>query len=281
MKTLSILRLYLLLVAFGFCAISQAETMQLEKIELQSIPAHEIIPLVKPFLAENAAISAEGYTIILKTTAENMRQVKELIRDLDIPTKQLQVTVSLDPGVILQTPAANKSQQALPADKTPGKSKSATGPTTDSDTALLYKTKGHEVSPGTQIIKVLQNRWSMVRTGQSIPIKKRTRNPDGTITESLSYQQINQGLRIKPHLEGQQVTLYVQPFYEADNPNGSGRKIYYKQEKIANARLGRWFGLEITSGVPMPVDINWIKQNQIATKPIPLIYLKVDMAPDN
>lgn len=279
MKTLSLLRLYLLFVAFGLSGISQAETMQLEKIELQSVPAHDIIPLIEPFLTENAAITAEGYTIILKTSAENMRQVKELIRDLDLPTKQLQVTVSLDPGVILQTPAANKPQQALSADKTSGESISATGPTADSDATLLYKTKGHEVSPGTQIIKVLQNRWSMIRTGQSLPVMKRYRNPDGTITESVSYQQINQGLRIKPHLEGQQVTLYVQPFYEADDPTGSGKKIYYRQEKIANTRLGSWFGLEASSGVSIPVNIDWIQRNQLATNPIPLIYLKVDMAP--
>ena len=276
MKTLSILRLCLLLVAFGLSAISTAETMQLEKIELQHIPARDVIPLIKPFLAEKAVISAKGYTIIVKTTAENMPQVKALIHDLDIPTKQLQITVSLDPGVILQNPVANKPQQAQPHDKTSGKSK---GPTAGSETTLLYKTKGHEVSPGTQFIKVLQNRWSMIRTGQSIPVMKRTRNPDGTITESISYQQINQGLRIKPHLADQQVTLYVQPFYEADNPTKSGKKLYYKQEKVATAMLGKWFGLEATSGVPIPVDSNWIQQNQFAANPIPLIFLKVDIAP--
>ena len=279
MKTLSILRLCLLLVAFGLSAISTAETMQLEKIELQHIPARDVIPLIKPFLAENAVISAKGYTIIVKTTAENMPQVKALIHDLDIPTKQLQITVSLDSSVTLQTPATNKSQQTAPDDKASGNNKSTTGPKADPDAALLYKTKGHEVSPGTQIIKVLQNRWSMIRTGQSIPVMKRTRNPDGTITESISYQQINQGLRIKPHLADQQVTLYVQPFYEADNPTKSGKKLYYKQEKVATAMLGKWFGLEATSGVPIPVDSNWIQQNQFAANPIPLIFLKVDIAP--
>ena len=279
MKTLSILRLCLLLVAFGLSAISMAETMQLEKIELQHIPARDVIPLIKPFLAENAVISAKGYTIIVKTTAENMPQVKALIHDLDIPTKQLQITVSLDPRVILQSQIENTSQQTPQANKTTAENKSATSPEADADTTVIYKTTGREVDPGIQIIKVLQNRWSMVRTGQSIPIKKRTRNPDGTITESLSYQQINQGLRIKPHLEGQQVTLNVQPFYEADNQTGPGEKLYYKQEKIATAMLGKWFGIEVTSGVPIPVDIKWIKQNQIAANPIPLIYLKVDMAP--
>lgn len=279
MKTLSILRLCLLLVAFGLSAISTAETMQLEKIELQHIPAQDVIPLIKPFLVEKAVISAKGYTIIVKTTAENMPQVKALIHDLDIPTKQLQITVSLDSSVTLQTPATNKSQQTAPDDKASGNNKSTTGPKADPDAALLYKTKGHEVSPGTQIIKVLQNRWSMIRTGQSIPVMKRTRNPDGTITESISYQQINQGLRIKPHLADQQVTLYVQPFYEADNPTKSGKKLYYKQEKVATAMLGKWFGLEATSGVPIPVDSNWIQQNQFAANPIPLIFLKVDIAP--
>ena len=279
MKTLSILRLCLLLVAFGLSAISTAETMQLEKIELQHIPARDVIPLIKPFLAENAVISAKGYTIIVKTTAENMPQVKALIHDLDIPTKQLQITVSLDSSVTLLTPATNKSQQTAPDDKASGNNKSTTGPKADPDAALLYKTKGHEVSPGTQIIKVLQNRWSMIRTGQSIPVMKRTRNPDGTITESISYQQINQGLRIKPHLADRQVTLYVQPFYEADNPTKSGKKLYYKQEKVATAMLGKWFGLEATSGVPIPVDSNWIQQNQFAANPIPLIFLKVDIAP--
>ena len=280
MKVLSNPRLLcILLVAIGLSATASAEPMQLEKIELQSIPAQDVIPLIKPFLAENAVISAEGYTITLQTTPDNMRQVKKLIQDLDIPTKQLHISVSLDPWVILQSQMINKSQQAPQAEKSTAEDKSAASPTADVDTTVIYKTTGREVIPGIQVIKVLQNRWSMIRTGQSIPIKKRTRNPDGTITESISYQQLNQGLRIKPQLTDQAVTLYVQPFYEADNQTGSGKKLYYKQEKVATAMLGKWIGLEATSGVPMPVNINWIKQNQIATNPIPLIYLKVDLAP--
>jgi len=280
MKTLSLSHLlYLLLVALSASPIVQAEPLQLERIELQSIPAQDVIPLIKPFLAENAAISAEGYTITLQTTPENMRQVKKLIRDLDVPAKQLHISVSLDPWVILQSQIKNKSQRAAQSEMTAGENESVANPTADADTTVVYKTTGREVMPGIQVIKVLQNRWSMIRTGQSIPVTQRIRNPDGTITESISYQQVNQGLRIKPHLTEQQVTLYVQPFYEADNQTEPGKKLYYKAQKVANTRLGRWFGLETTSGVPMPADINWIKQNQVATNPIPLIYLKVDLAP--
>jgi hypothetical protein len=270
--------LCLLLVAGSFSVMIQAETVQLEKIELQHNLAQDIIPLVKPFLVENASISAEDYTIILKTTPENMQQVKKLIHDLDIPSKQLQISVSLDPQVILQTLVTNKTQQAPQADITTDENKSAVNPSADADKSLIYKTTGREVIPGIQIIKVLQNRWSMIRTGQTIPVMKRIRNPDGTVTESISHQQVNQGLRIKLQLSGQAVTLYVQPFYEAESQTGPGTKLYYKQEKVAHAMLGNWFGLEATSGVPIPIDSNWIQQNQYAANPLPLIYLKVDIA---
>ena len=271
--------LCVLFVAISISAIARAESMQVENIELQSAPAQDVIPLIEPFLAENAVISADEHTITLQTTPQNMREIKKLIRELDKPTKQLYISVSLDPWVILQSQMANKPQQTPQAEKITAGNKPTGSPAVDVDTPVLYKTTGREVIPGIQVIQVLQSRWSMVRTGQSIPIKQRTRNPDGTITESISYQQLNQGLRIKPQLTDQEVTLYVQPFYEADNQTGPGKKLYYKQEKVTTAMLGKWFGLEATSGAPMPVDINWIKQNQIAANPIPLIYLKVELAP--
>jgi len=275
MKALFIPRLCLLIFIFSLGMTAHAETMQHEIIELQHIQAQEVIPLIRPFLAENGSISAEGNTVILETTAENMQQVKILIQELDIPVKQLQISVSLDPGVILQSLTPNETQPARRDDNTTNDIE----PAVASNSTLIFKTKGHEVSPGVQVIKVLQDRWSMIRTGQAIPVKNRIRNPDGTMTESISYQQINQGLRIKPHLTDKKVTLYVKPFYEADNQTGPGRKIYYKQEKVAHVMLGNWFGLETTSGIAIPVDKAWIQQNQLAANPITLIYLKIEIAP--
>ena len=275
MKALFIPRLFLSFFVFSLGLTAHAETIQHEIIELQHMQAQEIIPLIRPFLAENGTISAEGRSLILETTAENMQQVKILIHELDIPGKQLQISVSLDPGVMHQSPAANAAQPAQQDDNTTDNIE----PAVDPNSTLVFKTKGREISPGIQVIKVLQDRWSMIRTGQSIPVINRVRNPDGTMTELVSYQQINQGLRIKPHLTDQQVTLYVQPFYEAENQTGPGTKLYYKQEKVTHAMLGSWLGLETTSGTAIPVDKTWLKQNQLAANPVSLIYIKIDIAP--
>ena len=264
----------MLMITTSITGLARPEAMLLEKIKLQHKPAGDIIPLVEPFLPENAVINGEGYNIILKTTAENMPQVKELIADLDTPLQQLQISVSLDPAVLQQT-----TGKSAPSSEVPDNNKSDTSSISQADTTQIYKTKGHEVAAGTQVIQVLQDRWSMIRTGQSIPVMKRVRNPDGTVTESISYQQVNQGLRIRPQLTGEQVMLSIQPFYEAASQSGTGQQLYYKQEKQTKTRLGNWIRIDTTTGSLIQSESSKTQQNPTATTSTSSIYLKVDLAP--
>ena len=254
-------------------AFAQEDTMQLETIRLEYKPAADIIPLVEPFLVENAVISGEGYKIIVKTSAENMPQVKQLIADLDIPLQQLQISVSLNPAVLQQ-------DNSIPAATAAGDEQqtTASAPVSASATTQIYKTRGQQVAGGVQLVQVLQNRWSLIRTGQAIPVVQRSRNPDGTITESVSYQQVNQGLRIRPHLTGEQVILTIQPFYEAASQTSAGQQLYYKPEKQTATRLGTWISVDTTSGSRiLPADNT--TQTGAPAITTSLIYLKVDMAP--
>jgi hypothetical protein len=262
-----------LLLTGGSAFQAQAETMQLETIKLQHKPAEDIIPLIEPLLPKNAVISGEGYKIILKTTAENLPQVKQLIAELDIPLRQLQIAVSLDPVVLQQ-------HTTLPAYSTDitGKEKTSPAPTAQSDAIQIYKTQGQQATTGLQVIQVLQDRWTMIRTGQSIPVMNRVRNPDGTITESISYQQVNQGLRIRPHLAGKEVVLGVQPFYEAASQSDTGRQLYYKQERQTKTRLGTWISIDTTTGNPIQAVNNKAQQNPTAPGASSLIYIRVDVA---
>lgn len=258
----------------GFVSQARAETMLVEKIELQHKPAGDIIPLIEPFLAENAVISGEGYKIILKTSAENMPQVKQLVAELDIPPQQLQISVSLDPAVLQQ-----ETTQSAFTTEMPGKDKTSPPPISRSDTTQIYRTKGRQAAAGLQVIQVLQHRWSMIRTGQSIPVINRVRNPDGTITESISYQQVNQGLRIRPHLSGEEVILSVQPFYEAASRSDTGQQLYYKQERQIKIRLGNWVSIDTGTGSLIQTANNKAQQNPTAATSTSLIYIRVDVAP--
>lgn len=253
---------------------AQTDTMLQETIRLEHKPAADIIPLVEPFLVENAVISGEGYKIIVQTSAENLPQIKQLISDLDIPLQQLQIFVSLNPAALQKNsppPDSNSdADEQQPA---------ASAPLSSSATTQTYRTRGQQIADDVQVIQVLQDRWSLIRTGQAVPVIQRSRNPDGTITESVSYQQVNQGLRIRPHLAGEQVILTIQPFYEAANQTGTGQQLYYKPEKQTETRLGTWISIDTTSGSRFrPAGANKI-QSSTSTLSTSLIYLKVDVVP--
>ena len=254
-------------------AVAQTETMVQETIRLEYQPAADIIPLVEPFLAENAVISGDGYKVLVTTSTENMPQIKQLIADLDKPLHQLQLSVSLNPAVTQQGSAP--SAEPVPSDE---QQANGPAPVSPSATTQLYKTHGQQAAGGVQVIKVLQDRWSLIRTGQAVPIIQRSRNPDGTITESVSYQQVNQGLRIRPHLAGDQVILTIQPFYEAASLTGTGQQLYYKPEQQTKTHLGTWVMIDTTSGSQIPLANDKLEQSGAAISSTSLIYLKVDTA---
>jgi len=272
MKMLFGLTVMMLVLTSSFASHAETETMLLEKIKLQHKPAGDIIPLIEPFLPENAMISGEGYIIILKTTAESMPQVKQLIADLDTPLQQLRISVSLDPTVLEQDVTKSATETGINENtEIPSAS--------DAETTRIYKTKGQSATIGIQVIRVLQDAWSTIRTGQSIPVINRARNPDGTITESISYQQVNQGLRIHPHLTGDEVTLSVQPFYEAASQSGTGRQLYYKQEMQTKIGLGKWISIDTVSGNLIQPDATKAQQYPATSTTTSLIYLKIDVEP--
>ncbi len=261
----------LLMLISSFASYAEEESLLLEKIKLQHKPAGDIIPLVEPFLPENAVISGEGYKIILTTTEENMPQIKQLITDLDTPLQQLRISVSLNPEVLTQNNTATVPPPGIEVEDKP-----ETPAISQGNTTRLYATAGQKTTAGIQIIQVLQDRWSHIRTGQSIPVIHRVRNPDGTITESISYQQVNQGLRIRPHLAGDGVLLSVQPFYEAANQSGTGQQLYYKQEKQTTTQLGHWISIDTVTGSLIQAD-NKALQSPAISPTTALIYLKVEL----
>jgi len=87
MKTLVTLLLSLGLLAAATWADS------IETIQLQNRPAEEIIPIIKPMLSANDSVTGQGFQLFIRTTPENLAQVKQMISKLDVAAKLLQISV--------------------------------------------------------------------------------------------------------------------------------------------------------------------------------------------
>ena len=78
--------------------------------------------------------------------------------------------------------------------------------------------------------------------GQAIPIAKRTRNSDGTVTETVSYQKIMTGYRIKPQTNGDNVSISIQQ--QSPSSNAADNTIETNSiDTVVNGKLGQWLYL--------------------------------------
>lgn len=209
------------ILLFAFTQSIRAETLSTKTIHLHHESATNIIPLIQPLLPTKGKITGNDNEVTITTSAKQMPQYEKLIADLDTPIQNLVITVSLDPGVIKK----------------------------NSGSTNYYLTEDHLTEPNTQEVNVAENSWAVINTGRSVPTVNRTINKDGTVTESITYNPVKGGLRLKPLLHGADIKLTIQPFYEAENRDGT-RSLAHGSETTASTRLGQWLALGTTSGLP-------------------------------
>ena len=73
--------------------VSTVQADSITTIQLSNRQAGEIIPIVKPMLGSEDAITGQGYKIFLRSSPQTLAQVKEMIDALDIAAKTLQISV--------------------------------------------------------------------------------------------------------------------------------------------------------------------------------------------
>src|SRR5210317_1380004 len=100
-------------LSFFVTTISVAQNLDLDVINLKHQTADEIIPIIQPFLIPEAAVTSRGYKLIIKSTPENLEQVKKIIAEVDAGLRQLTISVSIGQH---STEVENKTQAQIMAE---------------------------------------------------------------------------------------------------------------------------------------------------------------------
>ncbi|MBW6476597.1 MAG: nodulation protein NolW, partial [Chromatiales bacterium] len=66
---------------------------ELRLFELQHRSAEELIPMLRPLLPPQAGISGSGNTLMVRSTAQELAQLSEVLQQLDRPRRQLLISV--------------------------------------------------------------------------------------------------------------------------------------------------------------------------------------------
>ena len=81
----------LLLIATLLAAVAQADSI--ETIQLQNRPAAELIPVIQPMLDAGGSLSGQGFQLFIRTSEQNLAQIRQIVRQLDTAAKQLLISV--------------------------------------------------------------------------------------------------------------------------------------------------------------------------------------------
>ncbi|MDH5594273.1 MAG: hypothetical protein OEY68_07710, partial [Gammaproteobacteria bacterium] len=82
---------FLIMLILGQCVL--AEETSINIIELHSRTTEEIIPVLKPLLDNNTAITGTGYQIIIRATPSKLAEIRQIIDQLDKTPKSLLISV--------------------------------------------------------------------------------------------------------------------------------------------------------------------------------------------
>jgi hypothetical protein len=276
--------LFLLLLCLSLPV--QAE-MDLVTIELQHRPAAEITSLLQPMLTQGGSISGSGYKLFIKSTPTNIEQLRHLVAQIDVAPAQLLISVSFDREVLQQNKhisarvrvegnttlhVANSTERPTEVEVEPDRNKIKYD-------ARLFAGKQKQHSPQIQQVRVTEGLWATIKTGQAIPLASRSRNPDGTVTETITYQAVASGFQVLPRVNGDKVTLTIRPQSQSPSEMGAGAYNTTELDTAVSGKLGEWIALGSVaeSDVHSGGGISYYTQQQSET--VNQIFIKVESIP--
>lgn len=234
-----------LLLVIGLLVTDSALAQRLEIIELQHRPAEQLVPLLRPFVAQGGTLTGQRSQLFVRTTPQNLAEIKRLLDTLDRAPQQLLITVLQGEAVKLAHDQAqldaslgvgSDGRVAVGRPKSPG----------DSAELRIRSTRSRHRGEDVQQVRVLEGSAATLYLGQSIPVGSRsiTRSPWGSqTTDSVEYRNVTTGFSVIPRLSGERVTLEIATQRDSLSGSGGGRINIGGVQTTVSGVLGGWLEL--------------------------------------
>jgi len=223
--------------------------------------ADELAAILRPLIPPPGSISGFHNQLVIKTTAENLAELRQLLARLDRAPANLLVSVrhTLDAEI-----RADLAQAKLVLRGNSGRLRIGTRRANRAHSGVSVRGDGISTSvelqrrtitdtgSSTQRVRVLEGSEAFIRTGESVPISNRQViiNRGGAyVSKSTRYEEFGSGFWTIARLNGDHVTLDINP--ERRRRRRDGSAAVQRVSTSVSGFLGRW--MEI-GGVNTLVD---------------------------
>lgn len=206
---------------------------RLEVIPLHYRTAEEIIPLIRPFLSEDASISGSGFQLILRTNEQNLEEIKTILARLDHKPERLLIEV--------------RQYQASDRSATGSGVGVKVGPEDTRVQARIYANENSSTGYGTQSVQALEGRFAHISVGQLIPYGSRVyiRTGQGIqVQDQVDFIDTSQGFDVMARMaDNDEVVMEIHPYNNRPSTRGGGIIDTSSAYTTLRARLDTWTNL--------------------------------------
>jgi type II secretory pathway component GspD/PulD (secretin) len=182
----------------------------IEVISLRHRTAEQVIPVLQPLLAPGGALSGQYNQLIVRTSPENLAQIRSVLDTIDRPARRLMILVRFDN---VQQSAASAAQGDV---RISNRGSSADVTIRDSRSASEERVD--------QRVQVLDGGQATIATG-----------------EARRYSEAATGFVVSPRVSGSNVSLDLYTQQEAYAQRGAIRG--QQASSTVSGRLGEWIEL--------------------------------------
>lgn len=221
-----------------------ASEIMIKMIKLHYRDAHQIQQFIEPMLAPGGKISAQGMTLLIKSTATNIIELQGIIRKIDVRPATLKISL----------------QQA--------------GGSYKSHSQLIKQYRTTQSNQMNQTIQVLEGHGAFISQGQEVPVLSVIRGPfwNGVMTD---YRQASQGFWIVPYLRGNKVEIKI--IYKNESFKPSNIKDLKNISTTVMVPLGQWRSIGGSNqSEQRQVAIYDVYQKKYTTRQSSSVMIKVD-----
>lgn len=235
-----------------FCLTPPCLGDEARVIPLKHRTAEEIIPLIRPLLGPDDALTGMDYRLILRTSDRNLKEIERLLAQLDVAQQQLRITVDQSSSgrrsdtshsVTGEVPVGDGGRIILPPGS-PGKG----GVTVQKD-GLRYTARQRttvESQGKLQTVLTLDGKPAYIRVGQSVPHVKRILALSGSglvLAEEVELRDITTGFEVLPRVRGDRVRVEITPRLATLRDPATGLADFQSLTTTVEVKRGQWLDL--------------------------------------
>ena len=268
------------MIMLTLALVAHAQQTVLEVIELNYRNADQVIPMLKPLLAPGGTINGMQNRIIVRTTPQNLAELRKVLDVVDAMPRKLLISVKQ------QSAASGTGSEAEVSGSIGNDRARVTVPGTGSNQGgnvvirrgndqvrgRVSQSQSAATESGVQTLQVLEGNEAYIQIGQSVPV--RSQSVRGS--ETVQYRDAGAGFYVRPRVSGNQVTLSISTRRDSVADPNTGAMNVQQVDTVISGRLGEWLELGGIAQENVQRDSGTVNRRSVSGRDDRRVFLKVD-----